>query len=579
MSNIRKRIVSSFKKRGLSLSPPALHALLNILSHSDQNQQNQAAIISNLLDEIKESLMDSSDQGSDNLVVSKDFLEKVVASITRDGKDVMEEALQLIDLTSGVPKLHYHTMKRRFELLPPSSSKGYFGSAGDKVDMLLQRYALIYQRLMRQEHFKPKLVQASSAQSQNQVQQVKITPIEGLLGSKGVKILLGIITQVEEGTYYLEDPTAQIPINLSQGEFLSDGFITEHSIVLVEGEIMDGVLYVKKIGQPLYETRKDAIAAIGLQHTDLFGAIPTLAELSKLQEEEVKHGEDGLFVILSDVHLDDARVLEKLEKLFEGFEDFDPLPVFCFMGDFAAMYPSAVQENGNATIAGYFDDLANIICKFPRIAKEGKFILVPGQNDPGIGKILPRPQIPNFFTAGLRSKVKHVHMASNPCRLRFFSQEFVIGRLDVMSKLRQECLVPPVGLDEIENVGDDGENDDVDMDEEEKKKEDGTKKRSHKTNPLVQHAIRTMLDQGHLCPVPPSSLPINWKHDHLMRLYPPPNAIILGDKSTEAYYETYVDCDVMNPGAFHTNGEFLVFRPVDMSSGERKGDCDFSQID
>jgi len=573
MPNIRKQIITSFKKRGLSLSPPALNALLNILSHTDRNQ-NHASILSNLLDEIKETLMDSSDQSSTNLVVSKDLLEKVVASITRDGRDVMEEALQLIDLNSGVPKLYYHTMKRRFELFPPSSSNGFFGTPQDKVDMLLQRYALIHQRLMRQEHFRPKLVQAS--QSQNQVQQVKITPIEGLLGSKGVKILLGIITQVEEGRYYLEDPTAQIPIDLTQGEFLSDGFITEHSIVLVEGEIVDGVLHVKKIGQPLYETRKEAIEAIGLQNTDLFGAIPTLAELSKLQEQEVNHGEDGMFIILSDVHLDDSRVLEKLEKLFKGFEEFEPLPVFCFMGDFAAKYPSTVQENGNATIVGYFDDLANAICKYPRIAKEGKFILVPGLNDPGIGKILPRPQIPNYFTAGLRSKVKHVHMASNPCRLRYFSQEIVIGRLDVMSKLRQECLVPPVGLDEIES---DGDNMDTKVEKKANLKTTNQRVASSKTNPLVQHAIRTMLDQGHLCPVPPSALPVYWKHDHLMRLYPPPDAIILGDKSTEAYYETYMDCDVMNPGAFHTNGEFLVFRPVDMTSGERKGDCEFSQIE
>jgi len=417
----------------------------------------------------------------------------------------------------------------------------------------------------------------SASQSQNQVEQVKIMPIEGLLGSKGVKILLGIITQVEEGRYYLEDPTAQIPIDLSQGEFLSDGFITEHSIVLVEGEIVDGVLSVKKIGQPLYETRKVAIEAIGLQNTDLFGAIPTIAELSKLQEQEVNHGEDGMFIILSDVHLDNSRVLERLEKLFEGFEEFEPLPVFCFMGDFAAKYPSTVQENGNGTIIVYFDDLANVICKYPRIAQEGKFILVPGLNDPGIGKILPRPQIPDYFTAGLRSKVKHVHMASNPCRLRYFSQEIVIGRLDVMSKLRQECLVPPVGFEDIESDCDD----DAGMDVEKKVDLHTIHKRdaSSKTNPLVQHAIRTMLDQGHLCPVPPSALPIYWKHDHMMRLYPPPDAIILGDKSTEAYYETYVDCDVMNPGAFHTNGEFLVFRPVDMSSGERKGDCEFSQID
>jgi hypothetical protein len=45
-----------------------------------------------------------------------------------------------------------------------------------------------------------------AGQSHNQVQQVTITPVKGLLlGSKGVKILFGIITQVEEGPYYLDD--------------------------------------------------------------------------------------------------------------------------------------------------------------------------------------------------------------------------------------------------------------------------------------------------------------------------------------------------------------------------------------
>ena len=71
-----------------------------------------------------------------------------------------------------------------------------------------------------------------------------------------------------------------------------------------------------------------------------------------------------------------------------------------------------------------------------------------------------------------------------------------------------------------------------------------------------------------------------WTQDHLMRLYPAPNAIFLGDQSAQPYYETYEkDCDIMNPGAFHLNGEFLVFRPVDLESGERKADCEFSQID
>jgi len=566
MANQRKQIITSFRKRGLSLSPPALSALLNILSHQEQDQSS--TVLHSILDEIKERLMDS---GNSTLVVSLELMQEVVAGMTRDGRDVMEEAMQLLDLDSGVPKLSYDMMKRRFSL--ENVEGGVFGSVDDKVDMLLQRYALIHQRLMRQEHFRPKLfgdTTASGAGGDGAEGAVRITSIEGLLGSVGEKILLGIIVQVEEGRYYLEDPTAQIPIDLSMGEFLSDGFITEHSICLVEGEIVDGILVVKRIGHPIYESRKEAIDAIGLANSDLFGAIPTLSELAKLREEEVKHGEDGMFVLLSDVHLDDGRVLEKLERLFEGFEGFDPLPVFVFMGDFAAKYPSAVERNANATIMGYFDDLASIICKFPKVANEGKFILVPGQNDPGIGSILPRPQIPNFFTAGLRSKVKHVHMASNPCRLRFFSKEFVIGRLDVMSKFRRDCLVSPKNVAEIEEDGD------GDQKMEEKKRED----KDEASNPLVHHAIKTMLDQGHLCPVPLSSLPIYWKNDHLMRLYPPPDAVVLGDKSTGRYYETYMDdCDVMNPGAFYTDGGFLVFRPVDMHSGEMKSDVEFSQID
>lgn len=592
----RKKVLNAFKKRGLSLSPAALNAVLNLLSYSDnydnedhhegsftaRAQDSNDSMLNSLLDEIKDKLMDSSDS---SLVVSRELLEQVVAGMTRDANDVMDEAMQLLDLNSGVPKLHYDVMKKRFTLIGSPSTqggetdvgggRGFFGEAEDKVDMLLQRYALIYQRLMRQEDFRPKLTSGLSYPQKDHdyddmdlgagpaEEHVKITPLEGLLGSKGTKILLGMIVQVEEGRYYLEDPTAQIPIDLSGTEFLSGGFITENSICLVEGEMQDGILVVKRIGQPLYETRQDAIQAIGLQNSDLFGAMSTLSELSKLQQEETKHGQDGMFVLLSDVYLDDPGVLTKLEKLFDGFQDFDPLPVFVFMGDFASRYPSAVEPNANETIMSYFDDLANVICKTPRIAKEGKFILVPGQNDPGIGAIMPRPQIPDYFTSGLKSKVKNVHLTSNPCRLRFFSQEFVICRLDVLSKLRRECLVEP----SINVTSGEGS----------QEHESGGKK--SETSPLVQHAIQTILNQGHLCPVPLSSLPIYWNYDHLLRLYPPPDAIILGDKTAEDYYETYGDCNVMNPGAFHTDGSFLVFRPVDTSSGARKADCEFSRIE
>ena len=55
--------------------------------------------------------------------------------------------------------------------------------------------------------------------------------------------------KVEEGKYYLEDHTGQVPLDLSRASLLTDGFVTENSIVLVQGEAVDGVLHVHHMGE------------------------------------------------------------------------------------------------------------------------------------------------------------------------------------------------------------------------------------------------------------------------------------------------------------------------------------------
>ena len=178
----KRLIFTAFKKRGLSLAPPALTALINILKHQPNDSTSISSILTNILDEIKERLME---QDIPSLVVSSELLQKVVVDMTRDERDVMDEAMQLLDLKSGMPKLVYEPMKKRFTLDKNNGGR-YFGDVDDKVDMLLQRYVLIHQRLMRNEAFKQRLTNASSST----VEAVKITPIEGLLGTSGTKILL-----------------------------------------------------------------------------------------------------------------------------------------------------------------------------------------------------------------------------------------------------------------------------------------------------------------------------------------------------------------------------------------------------
>jgi DNA polymerase epsilon subunit 2 len=329
--------------------------------------------------------------------------------------------------------------------------------------------------------------------------------------------------------------------------------VSENSIVLVEGEAIDGVLHVHNMGSPIVENRADAIKNIGVQNTDIFNSIGSLSELEKLRDQEIEHGQEGMFVVLSDVHLDSPSVIEKIDRMLEGYSDFSPLPIFVFMGNFT----SKPLSGGTKAMISYFDDLTNIICKYPNVAKEGRFVFIPGPNDPGITGVLPRGPIPNFFTSSLRSKVKHAIFASNPCRMRFFTKEIVFFRDDLVGKMRRHCLLEP----------------------REDNDEDEMMSGGSGQQQLSRHAIKTVLDQSHLSPLPLSASPIYWQHDHALRLYPFPDALIVGDR-VDQYYENYEECDAINPGPFSNGFNFVVYRPIgEVEGNETKADVEFSQIE
>jgi hypothetical protein len=61
----------------------------------------------------------------------------------------------------------------------------------------------------------------------------------------------------------------------------------------------------------------------------------------------------------------------------------------------------------------------------------------------GINNALPRRAIPEEFTKDLRKKVTHITFASNPCRIRFFTQEIVFFREDLLRKMQRHTVLPP----------------------------------------------------------------------------------------------------------------------------------------
>ncbi|EHY61029.1 DNA polymerase epsilon subunit B [Exophiala dermatitidis] len=76
---------------------------------------------------------------------------------------------------------------------------------------------------------------------------------------------------------------------------------------------------------------------------------------------------------------------------------------------------------------------------------------------------------------------------------------------------------------------------------------------SNNNNSYTLHAarklIKTVLDQSHLAPFPPSIRPVFWDHaTSSLSLYPLPTALVLADAETPGFAITYEGCHVMNPG-------------------------------
>lgn len=68
-----------------------------------------------------------------------------------------------------------------------------------------------------------------------------------------------------------------------------------------------------------------------------------------------------------------------------------------------------------------------------------------------MNSILPRRPLLSSFTARLRAKIPRLQLASNPCRIKFFGQEIVVLREDMMARMLRNLVgvKPAVRTEEL----------------------------------------------------------------------------------------------------------------------------------
>jgi len=87
-----------------------------------------------------------------------------------------------------------------------------------------------------------------------------------------------------------------------------------------------------------------------------------------------------------------------------------------------------------------FDALADLITSYPHISRLTHFVFVPGPLDITVNSILPRRPILSTLLGRLKLRVPKVHFATNPCRIKFFNQEIVVFREDLMAKMLRNVV-------------------------------------------------------------------------------------------------------------------------------------------
>ena len=508
-ATLRKRIISNFKLQGLCLKSDASSYLIDTLSPYAYSKELEE-IIDRIIEAIQQQPLESA-------IIGREAVEKAVDECNEASDTDTDKAFIVIDAFT-VPAFRYLPDKRKF--FPRKAEKNLHGEACNVAELWKNRYTVVHQATLRHELF---AISASNVPTKQKTSTFQLKSIEYLLstsGSANKVLVLGMLVQLKEGKYHLEDPTGTVEIDLTETQFQT-GLFVENSLVLAEGVFNDGVFSVLAMGFPPPEP--SARSRLHLGNVNFFGGpFQTCAKTSvKLQamEEQLSN---SMFVCLSDVFLDDEKVMAKLHTLFTGYISSPPV-AFIFMGNFLS---APFGSTRNSRLVDCFKVLGDMIVRFPTLVDNSQFLFVPGSLDPGPGNILPRPPLPSVITQGLADQVPSAVFCTNPCRIQFCTQEIVVFREDLVNKMCRNYIKFPKSS--------------VNMSE---------------------HLVKTLLSQVHLCPLPLHVRPVYWQHDHALQLYPLPDLVILGDYSSP-FTVTDVGCIVTNVGSFPRNGyEFKVYLP------------------
>ncbi|VDO07644.1 unnamed protein product [Brugia timori] len=480
---LRKQIRKAFQMRALTLSKEAMEYAVQILV--DLQSEERVRWINKVISVL-------SKQKASGPVLSFNEFKSAVNECASSRSSKQESLIRVIDLFT-VPRLRYDEQRKMLVAVDGLSSA--IGQSNDAKILYRERLKLVMQRALRNSAF----------------EHYQLCTVEALLGTperSDNSVLIGMLTQRDPGVYEIEDLTGAIEVDLKEATF-HKGLFTDGCIMMLEGRSVGGLFRVSAVGLAPVESATVTRNYFGV--TNWFGGEGTVACGSQIRLRTLCERNDRTrFILMSDVWLDDSRILSAINELIFAFTD-SQLLAFIICGNFCSQMGTADSYHRT------YDIFAD---------RNVHFIFVPGPDDPSLNSILPRPPLP-FQLFELMRDVPNCSFASNPCRIQYTNQEIVIMRHDLVEKMCRNSIHMP-----------------------------------STTADIPEHFCHTIASVGHLSPLPLHISPVIWQMDSYLTLYPLPDLVVIADKFEHFHYQLENTLFV-NPGSFaRTDLNFYVYYPA-----------------
>lgn len=495
-----RQINSEFQAEGYSLERPAMRCLKEYINITNDPEEALQVVIERVRTLASDSL------------VKKSLIEEIISSIEASASPT--EHLFGFQNAYDAPCFKFDSSDR--SLTKYDAPKGALGCAEDKELLFNNRYQILKTCLLHTQLFQASSLQFNIGSGKDH----KITPIASLLsvGESDNVIILGYLDcDGSTNSISIEDPSGIIELDISQLQ-PAGGIFSAGSIVLVEGSYCDKKLIGSIIGHPPGTSFETFESRYWRLPTDPFGWELTKGALGKLDEMLTTVHSESLIVAMSDVWIDVPGVMENFNYALSLYDDAPP-NILIISGSFTSTpfsfdkYPEFKKR---------FSKFCDIIKRHKTIYENTQIVIIPSLSDPSAPHVYPRPPLPASLQTFLDAP--NVKFMTNPCRIRFLNQTITIFRDDLLKRLSNASVLPVPDQD------------------------------AHKS------MLTTIIDQRHLCPIDLEHAPIAWPYDHAMRLFPPPDVLVICD-SCPAWTDHYCS-RAFNPGQFGNGGTFVQYFPA-----------------